>query len=138
MAAYPKPLPEIDGDNAEFWDSCRRHAMALQKCLVCGYWRYYPTPVCTRCGSFETAWTPVSGRATVYTCSVVHRPPSPAFAADVPYVYAVVELEEGPMMPTNVVGIDPGQVAIGMAVELTYDDVSPEVTLPKFRPRDGA
>jgi hypothetical protein len=131
---YAKPLPEIDLDNQEFWASCKRHEMRLQKCADCGYWRYYPSPLCHRCGSFAARWTPVSGLAKVYTSSVVHRPPSHAFAEDVPYVYAVVELEEGPMMPTNIVGIDPDDVRIGMAVKVTYDDVTDEITLPKFAP----
>jgi uncharacterized protein len=131
---YLKPIPEIDIDNAEYWQSCREHAMKLQHCLQCGYWRFYPGPICHRCGSFDTEWAPVSGRGTIYTRSVVYRPASPAFMDDVPYVYAIVELEEGPMLPTNIVGIDPEAVEIGMAVELTYDDITDEVTLPKFRP----
>ena len=131
---YEKPLPVIDDDNREFWESCRRHEMRLQRCDSCDYWRYYPAPVCPECSSFEHTWKPVSGRGTVYTFSVVHRPPSPAFADDLPYVYAVVELAEGPMMSTNIVGVAPEEVRIGMPVVVTYDEVTPEVTLPKFRP----
>lgn len=134
MTTYKKPLPIIDDDNREFWDSCKRHEMRLQQCSDCGYWRYYPSPVCHSCGSFSHKWTTVSGKATLYTFSTVYRPPSQAFAEDIPYVYAVVELEEGPMMPTNTVGIPPDDVRIGMPLVVTYDDVTPEVTLPKFRP----
>ena len=134
MTTPSKPLPIIDEDNEEFWASCKRREMRLQQCSDCGYWRYYPTPVCHQCGSFNHEWKKVSGRGTVYTYSVVYRPASPAFAEDVPYVYAVVELQEGPMMPTNVVGIEPEKVEIGMPVKVTYDDVTDEVTLPKFEP----
>ena len=130
--SYAKPLPHIDADNREFWDSCKRHAMRLQQCAECGYWRYAPSPVCHCCSSFEHEWKPVSGRGTVYSFSVVHRAPSAAFADDIPYVYAVVELEEGPMMPTNLVGTPTESVRIGMPVCLSYDDVTDEVTLPKF------
>lgn len=134
MSVYNKPLPIIDTINQEFWESCRQHAMKLQQCDDCGFIRYYPSPVCHRCGSFATTWVPVSGLGTVYTFSIVYRPPSEAFAADVPYVYAIVHLDEGPMMPTNIVGIAPEKVTIGMRVQVTYDDVTPEVTLPKFQP----
>ncbi len=131
---YRKPLPVINLDNQEFWDSCKAHAMTLQYCSECDYWQYYPSPVCHTCDSFDLQWRPVSGKGSVYTHSVIYRPPSEAFANDVPYVYAIVELEEGPMMPTNIVEIDPEKVEIGMPVVVTYDDITPEVTLPKFRP----
>ncbi len=131
--SYAKPLPIVDDDNREFWDSCKRHAMRLQQCSACGYWRYAPSPVCHRCSSFEHEWNAVSGRGTVYSFSVIHRAPSAAFADDIPYVYAVVELEEGPMMPTNLVDTPTESVRIGMPVSLSYDDVTDEVTLPKFR-----
>ncbi|MCH2171924.1 OB-fold domain-containing protein [Myxococcota bacterium] len=130
-----KPIPLIDEDNEAFWASCRRHAMELQRCSECDYWRYYPSPVCHRCSSFEFEWTPVSGLGTVYTYSVVYRPPSAAFAEEVPYVYAVVELEEGPMMPTNIVGIEPSEVTIGLSVQVTYEDVNDSIALPKFEPQ---
>lgn len=130
---YKKPLPKITLDNQEFWDSCKRHQMRLQQCSDCGYWRYYPSPVCHKCGSFNHEWKPVSGRGKVYTYTVIYRPPSEEFARDVPYVYGIVELEEGPMMPTNVVGIPAESVRIGMPVTVTYDDVTREVTLPKWK-----
>jgi len=135
---YDKPLPEIDADNREFWDSCKRHEMRLQHCSACGYWRYYPSPICHQCGSFEVEWRPITGLGTVYTFSVIHHPPVPAFSADIPYVYAVVELDEGPMMPTNIIGVASEDVAIGMRVQVTYDDVTPEVTLPKFAPVESS
>lgn len=138
MTTYKKPLPIIDEDNEKFWESCKRHEMRLQKCRDCGYVRYYPSPVCHKCSSFNFDWSQVSGKATVYTFSVVYRPPSAAFANDIPYVYGIVELDEGPMMPTNIVGIEPEKVRVGMKVEVTYDDVTPEITLPKFRPARGA
>lgn len=129
-----RPLPIIDDDNRRFWESCKEHAMELQRCRDCTSFRYYPTPVCDRCTSFAFDWRPVSGRGTVYTFAVVHRAPSEAFLADVPYVYAVVELAEGPMMTTNVVGITPDDVRIGMPVEVVYADVTPEITLARFAP----
>ncbi len=134
MTTYNKPLPVIDSDNKEFWESCKRHEMRLQKCKECGYVRYYPSPVCHKCSSFNAEWAKMSGYGTIYTFSVVYRPPSEAFVKDVPYVYGIVELDEGPMMPTNIVGIEPEKVRIGMRVQVTYKDVTPEVTLPQFKP----
>jgi uncharacterized OB-fold protein len=132
---YEKALPEIDEDNAEFFDSCRNHAMKLQRCLGCDTFRYYPSAVCPMCQSFAFEWHEVSGDASVYTFTVVHRPPSDAWAADVPYVYALVQLEEGPMMPTNVIGCDPSEVGIGMPVRVVYRDATDEITIPLFAPR---
>jgi uncharacterized OB-fold protein len=132
--SYEKALPEIDEDNAEFFTSCRAHAMKLQRCVECGSHRYYPSAVCPFCQSFGFEWKPVSGNAAVYTFTIVHRPPSDAWAGDVPYVYALVQLEEGPMMPTNIVGCDPEEVRIGMSVKVVYRDVTDEVTIPQFEP----
>jgi uncharacterized OB-fold protein len=134
-AQVDRPLPVIDDDSRPFWESCRAHAMKLQRCRRCGRVRYYPSAICDGCSSFDFDWLPMSGRGTIYTFTVMHRPALPAFASEVPYVYAVVELEEGPMMPTNIVNAAADEVRIGMHVEVVYDDVSPEVTLPKFQPR---
>jgi uncharacterized OB-fold protein len=134
MTDYSKPLPVIDADNEEMWASAKRHALALQRCSDCGFVRYPPGPICTECASLEFSWEPIGGGGSVYTWTEINRAPSDAFAADVPYVYAVVELDEGPMMPTNLVEVGAADVEIGMRVELSYDDVTDEVTLPKFRP----
>ncbi|MFT3866725.1 MAG: OB-fold domain-containing protein [Solirubrobacterales bacterium] len=132
--------PEVDLDNERFWQSCRAERMELQRCRTCGRWRYFPSPVCPGCSSFEADWKPVSGRGVVFTCSVLWRPASPAYADDVPYVYAVIELEEGPMMPSNLVGIDLEAAAIdpgpllGLSVEVRYRELRPGVVLPAFAP----
>jgi uncharacterized OB-fold protein len=136
---YLKPLPLIiDEDNVAYWESTKRHAMEIQKCSSCGEWRFYPSPVCPNCSSTEHEWREIGGYGTVYTYSVVYRPPSAAFADDVPYAYAIVELDEGPMFPTSIVGVDPEQVHIGMRVKILYDDVTPEITLPRFEPIGAA
>ncbi len=132
--SYNKPLPKITEDNEGFWASCKEHQMKLQKCSSDGKFRYFPSPICPYCGSFDFEWTAVSGLGSVYSYSVVHRPPSDAWLDKVPYVYAIVELAEGPLLPSNIVGIDPEQVRVGMKVKVTYDDVTPEITIPKFEP----
>jgi len=134
MADYAKPLPVLDQDSRPFWESCRAHALALQQCAACGRFRYPPRLVCPHCLSEEARWTPVGGRGRVYVSLIVHRPAGAAWEADVPYNLSLVELDEGVRMWSNVVGCDPDAVQIGDRVELTYDDVTPEITLPRFRP----
>ncbi|MSO38472.1 MAG: hypothetical protein EXQ69_09545 [Acidimicrobiia bacterium] len=106
----------------------------LQRCAQCARLRFYPRALCPYCYSHEASWQPVAGKGFVYAATVVHRPPSPAFAADVPYVVAIIELDEGPRMMSNVVGCTPESVVVGMLVEVVFDVVSPEITLPRFRP----
>ena len=117
-----------------YWQSCREHAMRLQECDDCGNFRFYPGYVCDQCGSSDMTWKPVSGRGRVHTCTVVHRPAVGFTRA--PYVWALIELDEGPVMASNVVGCPVDDVRIGMAVEVVYDDVTPEWTVPRFRPAE--
>ena len=91
-----------------------------------------PGPECFGVGTLE--WVESSGKGWVYACSISYQPAHPSFAEDVPYVLAIIELDEGVRMHTNVVGIDPKEVEIGMRVEVAWDDVTPEISLPKFRP----
>jgi len=129
-----RPMPIIDDDNRAFWDGCKNRRLLLQRCDACAAYRYYPGAICPSCGSLEFSWKDITGEGTVYTFSVVYRAATPAFAEDVPYVYAVVELKEGPMMPTNVVGIEPENVRIGMPVRVTFREITPDVVLPVFQP----
>jgi uncharacterized OB-fold protein len=134
MADYAKPLPVLDQDSRPFWESCRAHVLALQQCAACGRFRYPPRLVCPHCLSEEARWTPVGGRGRVYVSLVVCRSAGAAWEADVPYNLSMVELDEGVRMWSNVVGCDPDAVHIGDRVELTYDDVTPEISLPRYRP----
>jgi uncharacterized OB-fold protein len=134
MAEYAKPLPEPNVDTKEFWEAAREHVLKLQQCAACGAFRYYPRPICPECMSLEFRWERVSGRGRVYTYTVIHRAPHPGFREDVPFVMAVVKLEEGPRMLTNIVGCPPEAVQIDQAVEVVFEDASAEISLPKFRP----
>lgn len=125
----PDDLPEF---HEPFWDSVRAHAARLQRCDGCGTFRFIPTEICARCRSEAATWTPVSGRGVVYTFTVVHRAPTPAYQADAPYVIAHVELEEGPRMISNLVGVDPATVRIGQPVHLVYEDQEDGSALYKF------
>ena len=133
MAA--KPLPELTPEMAPFWVAARRHELVVQRCRGCGAHRFPARDICSRCLSREAAWAPVSGRGTLFTFAVMHQVYHPGFAGEVPYAVVVVELEEGARLVSNVVGCPPDALEIGMPLEVVFEDVGPEVTLPKFRPR---
>ena len=133
--AYDKPLPHITALARPFWEGTREHELRLQRCRACGSFQFPPQVLCRSCLTEEQDWTPTSGRATVYSFVVQHRPATPAFVDDVPYVVAVVELDEGPLMLTNIVGCVPDAVKVGMPVEVTFVDATDEITLYPFRPR---
>jgi uncharacterized OB-fold protein len=132
--AYEGFRPEITELHAPFWDALRRHELVVQQCAACGRLRFIPSELCPECHSPDAGWALVSGRGTVYTFSVVHRAPTPAYQADAPYVVAYVELDEGPRMPARLVDIAPDAVTVGMPVTVVFDDVEPDLTLCRFRP----
>jgi uncharacterized OB-fold protein len=134
MSEYEGPLPKPDKDSEVYWEGARRHELLLQRCGACQKFRFYPRSVCPFCLSDTFEWTESTGRGTVYSFTVIHRAPSRAFQGKVPYVLALIELDEGIRMMSNVVDTDPAEVRIGMRVEVVFDDVTSEVTLPKFRP----
>ncbi len=131
---YAKPLPRPTAVSQEFWNAARGHELRLQRCRGCGQYIFYPRVFCPACLSDSLDWVTVSGRGRVYSFTVVRRAMHPGFRPDVPYVLAIVELEEGPRLTTNVVGCAPSDVRVEMPVEVVFDDVTPEVTLVKFRP----
>jgi uncharacterized protein len=128
-----RPRPNPSPLTQPFWDGTRRGELCVQRCAACGTHVFYPRYLCTACGSDALGWVRASGRGTVFTYTVARRPTHSAFADRVPYVIAVVELEEGPKLTTNIVGADPDQVAIGMPVHATFEDIG-DVTLVYFEP----
>ena len=134
MAEYTKPLPRPTPASEPFWEAAKRHELHLQRCGSCGAYLFYPREVCAECLSSELSWVQVSGQGTVYSYTIAQAPTHPAFADDVPYIVAIVELAEGPRITTNIVDCELGAVKIGMPVVATYDDVTPEMSLVKFRP----
>jgi uncharacterized OB-fold protein len=136
---YPRfDLPTPDRDTAPFWDGCREHKLLLQVCGACGSWFHYPRPFCPRCWSTEVEWREASGRGTVYTYSIVHQNDLPPWPTKVPYVAAVVELEEGPRMMTNLVDCDHDAVRVGLPVEVLFQERTEDVTVAVFRPQPSA
>ncbi len=130
---YDKPLPAIDPGTETFWAEARAHRLTIPYCLDCGRHHFYPRSLCPHCHSDRLEWAQVSGRGTIYSFTVARKPAGPAFAPDLPYVIALIDLAEGPRMMTNLVVADVDAVRIGAAVEVAFDDVTPEITLPRFR-----
>jgi uncharacterized OB-fold protein len=130
---YTKPLPEVTDDNRPFWEGCKRHELLLQKCNSCDHLRYI-SPICPQCWTLEHEWVPVSGKGKVYTWIVVHQRYHRAFEPDLPYNVTIVELEEGPRLLTNLVEIANQEIRPDLPVAVVWDDVTEELTLPKFRP----
>lgn len=136
MSDYLKPLPEPSALTQPFWDAAKSGGLSIQKCDGCGRYRFYPTPICASCGSHDYTWTAVSGRGTVYSWIVIRRAIDPVWQADVPFVVAIVELDEqkGLLMPGTLTDVDVKAVDAGMPVEVWFDPVSDRISLPRWRP----
>ncbi|MCG2634881.1 MAG: Zn-ribbon domain-containing OB-fold protein [Gammaproteobacteria bacterium] len=134
MVDFSKPLPNPTPDSQPYWDSLKAHRMSLQKCTACSSFIHYPRSRCPECGADAFEWVPVSGRGTVYTYTIARMPTHPAFGKDAPYTIAIVELEEGVRVTSNVIDCAPEAVKVGMPVEVVYEDVNDEITLAKFKP----
>jgi uncharacterized OB-fold protein len=132
MSDYVKPLPKPTESSRPYWDAAKRHELMLQRCGACNALIYYPRDRCPQCLSDNLKWQPVSGRGKVYSYTVVRRASTSSFS-DKPYVLAIVELDEGVRMTTNVEA-PPETVKVGMPVSVWFDDVTPERTLVKFKP----
>ena len=134
MPDWNKPLPSVVGETRLFWEACRRGELLIQKCDACGEYQFYPRGICSNCWTSHIAWVKASGRGTVWTFTVTHQNRTPGFAEEVPYVLALVELEEGVKMFSNVVGCDPREVKIGMPVEVTFVRATDQISVPYFKP----
>jgi uncharacterized protein len=132
--AYRKPLPHIDEESRPWWEAVQRHELYVQKCRDCGDLRFHPRAQCTSCLSSRTEWIRCKGTGKIYTFTVTNQNQAAGFREALPYVMAWVEVDEGLKMLTNIVDCPPEQVKIGMPVEAVFGDVTPEVTLVKFRP----
>lgn len=128
------PAPVVNADSAPYWEGARQGKLLLQRCRDCGTLRFFPRYLCTACGSERTEWAEASGRGTVHSFTIVHRAAFPEFQARTPYVVALIDLEEGPRMMTNIVGGDALDVAIGDAVVVAFEARGMEgAKVPQFR-----
>lgn len=128
----PRPVAPADSCTQEWWNATRDGRLLVQRCTACGHRQHYPRALCTACGSLDLGYVEASGRGTVYSFTVVRRAPHPAFAP--PYVVALVRLEEGPLLLSNVVGCVPEDVRCDMRVALSWEDLPDGRRLPLFEP----
>ncbi len=128
------PTPAVTEDTRPFFEAARHHRLVMQRCASCGVFRHPPRPVCGRCGSFEVEWVDLPGTGTLFTYSIVHLPFLPALRDVVPYVVAVVELDGtgGTRMTSNLVDAPIDELRAGLPVECVFEDMGPELTLPRF------
>ncbi len=131
-----KVLPVPNELTAPYWEAAREHRLAIQRC-VCGRLSHPPVARCPQCAGNEFTWPTVSGLGTVYAFTIVHHSVHPVSAGETPYVIALVQLDEGPRLVTNIRGCAPETVRIGTPVEVVFEDVSESVTLPQFEPIGG-
>lgn len=133
--AYEKFLPEgIPPTQQPFWDSLKEHAVKVQRCADCGRYRYIPKEICPNCYSENATWTEISGHGIIYTFTVVHRAPTPAYQAETPYALVHATMDEGFRMIARLRTDTPESVAIGQPIRVAYEDATPEYTLLMFEP----
>lgn len=127
-----RPVPVLDNVSRPFWEATKRGELLYQECPSCGNRQFYPRAVCTKCLA-EPEWRVASGKGTIHTFSVVRQNFAAPFGDWVPYVVAVVDLDEGPRVQANVVGAPVDDVHIGQRVEVEFVDMNDEVALPFWR-----
>jgi len=134
MNASKKPMPVVNPWARPFWDGMREEKLMLQKCSDCAKFIFYPRIVCPHCFSDNLEWAQSSGKGTVYSYTVVENNAPSFFQDEMPFVVALIRLQEGVQMMSNIVSCEPSEVYCDMPVEVTFNKVSEEFTLPKFRP----
>ena len=134
---YSKPIPSPQGESDVYWQKAKDHELWLRKCNSCGEAYFYPRDISPCCFSRNTRWIRASGKATLFSYGIVHRSPHPSFNEEAPFVVAIVQLEEGPKIPTNIITDEtpsPENIRIGMPLHVIFEDISDEISLVKFTP----
>lgn len=134
MSDLPAPDPDVTPETEAFWEAAAEGRLLIRECADCGTAYFYPRTPCPECFSMDTEWVEASGEGTVYTYTIT-RQHHGAFGEHTPYVYAYVELDEGPRVMTDVVGTDPDDVSVGQAVEVVFDGTGGGYALPRFTPK---
>ena len=133
---YNKPLPRPANPDLTkpFWEAAKRHELVMPRCKKCDHFFFYPREECPRCLSRDHEWSRVTGKGRLHSYTIIRQPANAVFREDGPHVYALVQLDEGPRMVTNIVECEFDDLQVDMPVEAVYDDVTPEWTLVKFKP----
>ena len=134
MSDVMMPLPRPSVETEQFWAAVQERRLLMPKCDACGTVNFPPRVACNICAKTNFTWTELSGRGKIYSFTVYHRVYHPAFKDKVPYVVAVVELEEGPRIISNIIGVPPPDVTCEMPVTVVYDMVRDDYLIPKFTP----
>ena len=134
------PMPAANAETVGWWEAAAEHRLVVQRCTACGHVRHPPGPLCPRCRATTAQWWESPGTGTVYTYTVVRQAFIPALADRLPYVVIAVELDgtDGARLVSNLVDFEPGAVTVGMAVEVVWEDMGPELAVPRFRPTGAA
>ena len=133
-----RPLPAADDLTRPFWEAAKQRQLVVQHCQNCGYFNHPPRPVCDACQSQQLAFAPVSGKGAIYTFSVMYQQNITGFEEQTPYLTIVVELDEQPQlfMVANLPGSEREKVKIGGRVEVYFEEIDEEISLPQFRVRE--
>jgi uncharacterized OB-fold protein len=138
MGEYKKPLPLITELSKVFYDGCKENKLLYQKCTDCNEVVFFPKEFCPKCMSHNLEWRESKGKGKVYTFTVTYDFAPPEFMEDVPYSLAIINIDEGFSIMSNIVECDLEELRCDMPVEVAFEPVTPEITLPKFRPiKDG-
>ncbi len=133
MNEYKKPLPQPTPWSKPFWDGCKKRKLLIQQCKSCKKYIFYPKLFCPFCLSPDLAWAEATGRGKIYSYTIVHSYQPSEFSEDVPYVVAVIELDEGVQMMSNIVDCKPDEIRCDMKVEVVFDKINEKFSLPKFK-----
>ena len=135
---FPKPKPAITPETKPFWDATKNKDFMLVKCVDCGFHRnplFITANICPNCGCRKPGeWVKASGKGKIHTYTVVHRTFHPAFEKELPYILTIVELEEGPRFLANMRGTSPEEMTLDVPVEVIFEELTEEITLPQFKP----
>ncbi|MBE9538996.1 MAG: OB-fold domain-containing protein [Proteobacteria bacterium] len=139
MAQKEKPAPLSSNNlDEQFWAHCAQERLCFQRCNSCDTWRHLPRHMCAACGSAQWRWEKSCGKGAIHSWTVAHLPTHPAFAGDVPYAVAIIELQEGVRMVARLSGIKPADIVLDYEVELYFEKTTGGALLPFFRPRTEA
>lgn len=134
MADYKRPLPVVNELNKPHWEGAKQHKFLIQRCKDCGNLWFPPIENCYRCLSTNYEWVEPSGKGKIYSFIVYHQAWNPGFQDSLPYNLAIIELAEGVRFVNNITGTPNDALRVDMPVQVTFDDVTPEVTIPRFTP----
>jgi uncharacterized OB-fold protein len=129
-----KPLPVVTEENRPFWEGCLQGKLLLQQCSECHLYQFYPRLYCLHCNHDTLQWVEVRGRGTIYSYTIIHQNKSPEFGHDTPYNVAIVQLEEGPRLLSNIVDIEVTDLKVDLPVTVIFDQVNETIAIPRFRP----